>query len=214
MSTPLWPSPHVFFTPVQEDIIILDVDRDSYACIPDGRSWLRVDPDGSILVDDEGRAQELQSAGLAVDHPPRHPRQNPVGPTHRLEAASPARWVDVVVAAQTLGRATLLFRHKGLREILAISQSWSVLARPNASSRIGKHIAAYDSVLPWLPGEGECLQRAFQLKYLLARRGCETDWVFGVRTWPFGAHCWLQVGEAVVGDSLDRVTSYAPIMVV
>lgn len=39
-------------------------------------------------------------------------------------------------------------------------------------------------------------------------------WVFGVRTWPFAAHCWIQIGDLVVGDVLDRVRGYTPIRAV
>jgi len=73
-------------------------------------------------------------------------------------------------------------------------------------------VGAARIVRPWVPSEGECLQRAFQLRRLLARRGIAVDWVFGVRTWPFGAHCWLQSGDMLVGDRLERVGRYTPIM--
>jgi hypothetical protein len=37
--------------------------------------------------------------------------------------------------------------------------------------------------------------------------------VFGVRTWPFHAHCWLQCDDVVLDDQADRVAAYAPILV-
>jgi hypothetical protein len=73
-------------------------------------------------------------------------------------------------------------------------------------------LAAARRARPWLPFEGECLQRTFLLRYFLARSGVATDWVFGVRTWPFSAHCWLQIGDLVVGDRLERVQRFTPIM--
>ena len=42
--------------------------------------------------------------------------------------------------------------------------------------------------------------------------GIATQWLFGVRTWPFAAHCWLQIGNLVVGDRLERVRFYTPIL--
>ena len=39
-------------------------------------------------------------------------------------------------------------------------------------------------------------------------------WVFGVRTWPFSAHCWLQIGDAVLDDDPERVGIYPPILAV
>ncbi|WP_312062938.1 lasso peptide biosynthesis B2 protein [Brevundimonas sp.] len=49
---------------------------------------------------------------------------------------------------------------------------------------------------------------------VLASRGRGATWVFGVRTWPFSAHCWLQVGDVLLDDDLDRVALYTPIMAV
>ena len=69
-------------------------------------------------------------------------------------------------------------------------------------------------LLPWLPFQGQCLHRAFMLRRLLARRGLSVHWVFGVRTWPFMAHCWLQAGDTLVADDLDRVLGFTPILVV
>ena len=61
---------------------------------------------------------------------------------------------------------------------------------------------AFEAIRPWVPYEGD-----------LHQRGLDADWVFGVRTWPFLAHCWVQVGDTIVGDSLDRVGGFTPIMV-
>ncbi len=71
---------------------------------------------------------------------------------------------------------------------------------------------AFDAILPWMPFEGECLQRAFMLQRHLARSGHDARWVIGVRTWPFLAHAWVQVGACVVGDSLERVNAFTPIL--
>ena len=48
---------------------------------------------------------------------------------------------------------------------------------------------------------------------MLRRAGQNAAWVFGVRTWPFSAHCWLQIGDAVLDDDPERVSRYTPIMV-
>lgn len=52
----------------------------------------------------------------------------------------------------------------------------------------------------------------YLLRRLLRSEGYSPLWIFGVRTWPFGAHCWLQVDDLVIGDTLDRVRFYTPIM--
>ena len=52
------------------------------------------------------------------------------------------------------------------------------------------------------------------LRRFLHRRGLDAAWVFGARTWPFAAHCWLQVGDVVINDRIDHVDRFAPVMVV
>lgn len=61
-------------------------------------------------------------------------------------------------------------------------------------------------------GPGQCLFDSLALKLFLANYRIFPDWIFGVRLNPFGAHCWLQHGSAVVNDSLDSVRPFTPIM--
>jgi hypothetical protein len=59
-----------------------------------------------------------------------------------------------------------------------------------------------------------CLLDSLALTRYLASYGVFTDWVFGVKTDPFHAHCWVQQGEYVFNDSPDHVGEFAPILVV
>jgi hypothetical protein len=60
----------------------------------------------------------------------------------------------------------------------------------------------------------ECLYDSLALLEFVARYGIYPDWVFGVRTRPFAAHCWVQHGGVVFNDTVEHVTGYTPIMVV
>ena len=60
----------------------------------------------------------------------------------------------------------------------------------------------------------ECLYDSLALIEFLARYGIYPDWVFGVQTRPFAAHCWVQQGDIVFNDTVEHVTGYTPIMVV
>ena len=60
----------------------------------------------------------------------------------------------------------------------------------------------------------ECLHDSLALLEFLARYGLYPDWVFGVQTRPFAAHCWVQQDGVVLNDSLEHVIGYTPIMVV
>jgi Transglutaminase-like superfamily len=60
----------------------------------------------------------------------------------------------------------------------------------------------------------ECLYDSLALLEFLARYGIYPDWVFGVQTRPFAAHCWVQHGDIVFNDTVEHVSGYTPIMVV
>jgi hypothetical protein len=66
----------------------------------------------------------------------------------------------------------------------------------------------------WAPAPRQCLVRSFMLMRFLTRAGADARLVFGVRTWPFGAHCWVQAGDQVLDDYADRLVGYSPIMAI
>jgi len=87
-----------------------------------------------------------------------------------------------------------------LRQIGSISELSRIVAAFRASERISNSI-------------NQCLPRGIALFTLLRRRGFSPKMVIGV-TLPFAAHCWVQVGDRVVSDSLDRVQSFTPILAI
>jgi Transglutaminase-like superfamily len=62
--------------------------------------------------------------------------------------------------------------------------------------------------------KNECLYDSLALLEYLARYGIYADWVFGVQTRPFAAHCWVQHGDIVFNDTVEHVSGYTAIMVV
>ncbi len=57
-----------------------------------------------------------------------------------------------------------------------------------------------------------CLLDSLTLVNFLAGYGVYPEWVFGVRTAPFDAHCWVQRGEVLFNDLPDRIRQYSPIL--
>ena len=76
-------------------------------------------------------------------------------------------------------------------------------------------VAAFIYLRPLLyTAHNACLLDSLTLTRFLAAYGVFPDWVFGVKTDPFCAHCWVQQGEYVFNDSPDHVGEFAPILVV
>jgi hypothetical protein len=65
-----------------------------------------------------------------------------------------------------------------------------------------------------IPRSYLCLFDSLTLLKLLARYRLFPRWVFGVRGEPFEAHCWVQADDVVLNDTVERVGTFTPIMVV
>jgi len=216
MTVELWCAAGVFLAPVDEDIVVLDVNADQYHCLLDGAGWMVVGEGGSVTVPDESAANLLLGAGFAVGERPRSTRRTPHPARRQLATASPPSSQTILRTGFALAAATVSFRGKSLRQLVRSCRPASSPATHafHDVPTLIESVTAVQATLPWIPFEGECLQRTFLVRCVLARRGIHPDWVFGVRTWPFVAHCWLQIGDLVIADTLDRVNRYTPIMVV
>ena len=84
---------------------------------------------------------------------------------------------------------------------------------PSVSEQLVETVDDFHRWAPFAPTSAKCLLRAFMLLRLLRRQGHDALWVFGVRTWPFHAHCWLQCEDLVLDDEPDRIRAFTPIMV-
>lgn len=59
-----------------------------------------------------------------------------------------------------------------------------------------------------------CLRDSLTLVRYLAAEQLHARWVIGVRSRPFAAHSWVQVGHLVLNDLHETVRGYTPILVV
>jgi hypothetical protein len=88
-------------------------------------------------------------------------------------------------------------------------------AKPLDAERARKLVEAFARYRVFLfSSKDECLYDSLALLEFLARYGIYPDWVFGVQTRPFAAHCWVQHGDIVFNDTVEHVIGYTPIMVV
>lgn len=71
--------------------------------------------------------------------------------------------------------------------------------------------AAFARASRYCDATDQCLVRGLAMRALLARRGLGVDLVIGV-TLPFAAHCWIQAGEVVLSDPVDRVRNFTPLL--
>ncbi len=68
-----------------------------------------------------------------------------------------------------------------------------------------------DRLRPLIPRSGLCVPSSMLLLCYLRRHGIHAQWVFGVQTFPFEAHCWVEYDGVVLNDTLEHVCWYTPI---
>lgn len=213
MTASLWCAESVSMTRVYEDVVVLDVAQDRYECLVDAASWLDPQPDGGLRVQDELLADQMIEAGLASLEPP-SARETLPPPDRALAPGAPANRLAIIRAGLVLAAATATFHNRRFADLTKPRRESPPAAAVADEDTVQAVVAAARAAAPFIPFEGECLHRAYVLRRLLEHQGIGANWVFGVRTWPFAAHCWLQIGSLVVGDTLDRVRHYSPIRIV
>ena len=213
-------TPHVHAAVCGDDLVLLDVQRDSYFCLPRAGEGLELAVgDRRLGRMDPDLAGDLTAAGLVEADGPVVSGQMAWAPptvdllSHSLVKPSISEIAELTIS---LAAMTLNYRRRSFAELLARAhERRTSVGLEAADPEIGMRAAlAFRTLLPWSPVQGACLFQAFLLLDYLGQRGQSADWVFGVRTWPFSAHCWLQSGAAVLNDTVDRVRAYQPILIV
>ncbi|WCM25932.1 lasso peptide biosynthesis B2 protein [Sphingomonas sp. QA11] len=60
----------------------------------------------------------------------------------------------------------------------------------------------------------QCLPRSIALMRYMVRVGASPSLVFAVMARPFAAHCWVQLDDVVLNDTIENVRQFTPIRVV
>lgn len=198
---------------VDEDIVVLDLRTDAYILITGASALLQPVRNGGGVCGAAAVVDDLVTAGLAA-------RTNRLWRTPLTPAVSDIRLpgdAPPLAALSALAHAlaaTAAFKGQNLAALVETARRRRSLARRQDLAEAVRQAGAFEAVRPWVPFEGDCLQRSWMLHDRLCKRGVDAAWVFGVRTWPFFAHCWVQVRDVVVGDTLNRVGGFTPIMAV
>lgn len=85
---------------------------------------------------------------------------------------------------------------------------------PGDLDLVRRRVAAFNMLRPLFPMNYLCLFDSLALLNFLAADALYPTWIFGVRTDPFHAHCWVQAGDLVCNDEVEHVRSYTPILMI
>lgn len=194
-----------------EDLVLLDLAADDYVCLPAVAAGCR---DVETVISGLSRAQadSLRAAGLLSDVPaPAGPL--PVVASLDLRDFDRRRiaFADIATAGLAVADVARRGRDPTVGQLLDLARS---VARRDDPHETLQASAAFSDLLPLLPVRSQCLHRSAVLMAFLGRKRLRATWVFGVRTWPFRAHCWVQIGDVCLNDDFERLRPYTPILAI
>jgi len=237
MSASYFLSPHVHLCVAGKQVVLLDLERDKYLSMahahPIGR-WVRGWPTPAVDLTAPGEGAsdaenpllaKMIAQGLLV-------KDASVGKEASPAVAESPKYAMVEYDLNSRPRTTLA---QFWRVCIAYTAAkWSLKRRPIKevvqAARLRKKrgststldaavvrplVTSFVHLRPLLyTAKDACLLDSFALVNFLAGYGVFPEWVFGVKTDPFYAHCWVQQGDFVFNDTPDYVRGFSPILVV
>ncbi|MDG5488847.1 lasso peptide biosynthesis B2 protein [Sphingomonas sp. BGYR3] len=117
-----------------------------------------------------------------------------------------------LAAARTVRRAERMLKTRPFADNLARRRALLAMGRDADPVAILARAGRFWSVRHLAPVRRVCLLDSLALLDWLAPRLGGVELVFGVTALPFGAHCWVQTRDALLGDAPDTIGRYAPIL--
>lgn len=209
-------SAHIHAALHQHDLVLLDVEAGTYQCMPGAGEVIEVVSQGAgLVVRDEALAANLIGLRLATPGRPADMRPSALPPSRDLfdDALPIAGVADLAGMARASALMIKTYWGAPFGRLIATARARSGEGRMHLAEA-SREALVFRRMLPWAPWQGACLYRSFMLLRFMRRKRLAASWVFGVQTWPFEAHCWLQVGDLVLDDHVEHAASYSPIMVI
>ena len=195
---------------VGKDLILLDLASDDYLLFPECEG-VRVD--GEQVHGPMEVLLELAAAELLHPGPPRaRTAPPPLLPMRSLPDASVVQISLADIAAFSGIWADCASHRHTLAQLASVHGARQ--GRRGDLTAISNRVETFFQILPFAPWTGACLFQAELLLRFLNANGLDADWVFGVRAWPFLAHCWLQVDDVCVSQSAETLGHFHPILVI
>lgn len=211
-------SPGVGFCRAGDDLVFLDLKRDRYLRLA-GRDRLMFDALGEAASADHAAWTRLQAAGL-VTRGAAADRIEPAFadvPDRDIHMLAPVR-PSLSAVAQTIG--SLVWARRAAASV-RIARTIAFIGRRKAKIGPGDTYMSpttialrFEASRAFAPIARRCLIDSLALMRLCLARDASPTLVFGVRTDPFAAHCWLQHEGRILTCASDDALGFTPILVV
>lgn len=211
--------PHVHAVETDGDVVLMDARANQYYCVPRSAAVGlleavttpgRFRPDLPIVAD-------LEAAGMfgMLDRGPVRQAIPSLATAELGEAVMPhlqmASWTVGIALHAVRARLRLRFHspEQWLRNVAARNARY---ADHVDRERVMQIAVAVREAHVFLPGFSRCLPNSLLLLEVLHASRQPARWVFGVRTFPFEAHCWVEHEGMVLNDRLEHVRWFTPLV--
>jgi hypothetical protein len=212
------------FCRIDGHLVFLDIRDDRYFRLPDSleRSF-EAYIDGYAYSDIDGLLsrdiliptdEEIPIMMTTSQHPARSILEEPVLADVRFQSVLDASWSVFSLRRQ--------LRSKPLRSVLSDLKAFRQQQQPaqmslrddGAEELLSRISTEFRLARAYVPVENVCLLDSLAMVRYLARRKLRASIVFGVTSHPFSAHCWVQVEDLVLNDTVGHARAHMPILVV
>jgi len=211
---------------IDRQLVFLDVGNDRYFQLPRSLEQALISYlDGAECA--QPAISTLVERGLLIESTDTAVRCRPnIEPAGRSAVESPQslrhlRVVELMEVFTIVVRTRIAMKLSTLKHILdgltAERHRQTMRTEPPAhmpESRLADAAAVFRRARIYVPVEMRCLLDAIAMTRFLLRRRIHAHIVFGIALDPFSAHCWVQVGDLVLNDTVGNVVSHTPIRVV
>lgn len=213
------PRAGVSFCFVADRVLFLDVPNDRYFCLNvDTEASFRRLCTGQALPTDTDRLRHAALVVASDDESVPAPCSAPDRSGESLldRRLEPPDVIDVTRAYATLAVTATHLRYAGLAAALKRVERRSAGHRGTSPPPlvIERIVAAFVATRAWFNEHDRCLLRSLAIAHRLAAIGATPTVVLAVKLQPFGAHCWVQLGDRLVNDRIDIVRHYTPILAI
>jgi hypothetical protein len=203
--------------------VLLDVDADRYFCLRKtiNDAFLALAA-GTEELEQRKRLGALIERGLLVETnslQPFQPCASNEAPRRDFVPETAARRgiVPILRALASELRASWLLRTHPFHQVVSVAGargSKRSVAPANGDRAITSIAAAADAISFFTRAHNRCLVRALAVHAACRALGVGPKLVFGVIAHPFAAHCWVQLGDAVLVGGFEHARLYTPILVI
>jgi len=205
--------------------VFLDIEADRYFCVPDETAAaLRSLAEGQALAHGEVAAlQTLLSRGLLIHH-----EDDTISSVWPATLSQPDSEIQdstgkgiPILATAYAGLATRRMvsrlKREPLRAILLQLRARKPFPNEVPLARaevfLQRTASAFAHSQLFVASEDRCLARSLAIVSVCYERGVVPSLAVGVRTSPFTAHCWAQIGTRVLNDSAEHASQFTPVLV-